>query len=448
MKTLKIIAIVILPLTGMLQPSYAQEVVTENNLVAGVRALGMGGAQIAAVNDVTAVIHNPAALARINNLEVQMGLLMLKRNISTNLSSNFVNGSGRADNSYTGLGTIGLAYPVSTERGSLVFALAYNRVKDFSGIFNLNDYNDYAFETDDEVWGGYENFETTDQGGLGIFSIAGAVDISPNVSVGASFDVWSGSYNTDMRVLRNDYDGEVSWLDITGGEDNITAWSFKPSILYFNKNFRFGAFVRFPMTFHIDQRNYEEYYSRNDGYFFNIHSSINPTSGEDFLDDNYYSVADYKIKAPMQLGFGLSMGNPRTGSLAIDLVYENWEEAKFDDEYDPHYFRDKYRSATNWRIGYERSLPFLKTVGRIGYLRQPVTFRGPRGNSFEEPYIDVVNERDYITLGFSKEFDESFVLDVGYAHGFWSQEEGNRKDKESHDRIYASVKYRLPAVFK
>ncbi|MFC1693781.1 OmpP1/FadL family transporter [Candidatus Latescibacterota bacterium] len=444
-KTMKriLITAIITALFGMVHISHAQEIVTENNIVAGARALGMGGAQIAAAGDATAVIHNPAALARIENLEFQLGLNMLKREIKTNLRSNFAHGSGSASDDFSGLGTIGVAYPVSTDRGSLVFALAYNRVKNFSGIFKSYGYNDYAFEVDNEIWGGNETSELVEEGGLGVISLASAVDVSPSVSVGASIDVWTGRYKIDKRILRNDTPGEVSWLDITGGEDDITAWSFKPSILYFKENFRLGAFMRFPMTFHINQKNYDEYYSRNDGYFFHIHETITPYSGADYLDDNFTGTVNYKIKAPMQVGMGFSLGKPGKSLFALDVEYENWEKASFEDEYDPYYFSDKYRSTLNWRVGYEQKLPFFNTVGRIGYMRQPVTFKGPRGNDPGDPQIDVVNMRDYLTLGFSKQFDDGFSIDLGYAHGFWSVEEGNREDKESHDRVYVAINYRV-----
>ena len=443
------IIILLLLMLGLARNIHAQEVVTDNNITAGARAMGMGGAQIAAAEDVTAVIHNPAALARIKTPEFQIGLVNLQRKIETSLSSNFTSGSGRANESYTGLSTLGFAYPILTDRGSLVFALAYNRVKDFSGIFKMNDYNEYAFEQDGETWAGNETHEVIEEGGLGVISLAGAVDVSPNVSLGASLDMWMGSYKIDKRLLRNDSPGEVSWLDITGGEDEISALSFKPSILYFNKNFRFGAFMRFPMTFRIQQDNYEELYSRNDGYFFHIHHNIDPYSGSDYLDgDPDYWNTTYKIKAPMQLGLGISWGTAGKHLVAFDMVYEDWKDAEFEDEYDPYYFSDKYRSALNMRLGFENKLPVFNTVGRIGYVRQPMTFKGPRGDDYDSPFIDVVNRRDYITLGLSKKFDESLTLDAAYAHGFWSMEEGARKDEENHNRLYLSLTYRLPEKYR
>ena len=175
------------------------------------------------------------------------------------------------------------------------------------------------------------------------------------------------------------------------------------------------------MTFHIDQDNYEKYYTSNTGYFFNIHESSRPDTSD------YYGVS-YKIKAPMQLGFGISLGQPGNRCLALDMVYENWKET--------------------WRVGAEHYIPLLNIIGRVGYLRQPVNFKGPREDFYGAPGIDVENERDYVTFGIGKNFDDNFQLDIGYAHGFWRVKEGYRQDKETHDRIYASVTYRVPVIWR
>ena len=150
----------------------------------------------------------------------------------------------------------------------------------------------------------------------------------------------------------------------------------------------------------------------------------------------------------MQFGIGVALGEPGRKCLALDMVYENWKGAEFDDEYDPHYFRDKYRSTVNWRLGIEHPLPFFNTVGRIGYLRQPSPFKGPRSDDIWASDIIVKNDRDFVTCGFSTHFDESLTMDVGYAHGFWSEKEGDRLDKDTHDRVYVSLIYRLPLQYK
>jgi long-subunit fatty acid transport protein len=444
MKTMKLFTVTAALIVGFSLGSHAQEPVSGNDIIAGARALGMGGAQIAGVNDVTAVIHNPAALARIDQAQFQFGLNIANTNMKAKLASPTQNGSGSVDDANTTFGTFGLAYPIPTDRGSLVLAFAVNKVKDFNGSFSNEFFDQYAFQADDEEWDGYVTEENIEKGGMNIISFAGAVDVSSNISIGVSLDVWTGTYEIDKRFLRNNFEGvdgvrgtgdEESWLDVDGGEDNISAVGFKPSILYFKDNFRFGAFLRFPMKFHIEQDNYHEEYTDNSGYFFNIHESSTPDSSD------YYGV-DYEISTPMQLGLGLSLGTPGKSSIAVDMIYENWEEAEDVDF--PYYFSDKFKSTMSWRLGAEQYIPILDIVGRVGYYTQPLNFTGPREDSYGAPEIDIDNDRDYITFGASKKFDENIQIDVGYAHGFWRTKESNRTDEETDSRIYATMTYTMP----
>jgi len=437
-KTIIKITAVLTALLWMINISHAQEVVVENDTGFGARAMGMGGAQVAAVNDLTALLYNPAALARLNQLEVQFGLNMMKRKLDTSLKSASGTGLASATTDYSGLGTVGIVYPVPTERGSLVFGAAYNRVKGFAGNFKIDGYNDYLK--------GYQTGESIEEGGVGVISLGGAVDISQNVSVGAAFDIWLGDYKRDSRSLLNDETDPYSQLDLKRADDDISAWSFKPAILYFKDDFRFGAYARLPMTFHIDESVYSEGYSRDDGEYFSLYEYIDPSS--EFTDDEvtYVDNIKYKIKTPMQIGFGVSWGTPGRNSMAFDLIYENWTQAKLEYPSDympePNYFRDKYRSALSWRVGVEKKLPFFNSVGRLGYMRQPLLFKGPRGYEAGEPRISVTNERDFITVGFGKNFDRSLGMDIGYTYGLWSQEETPREEEENRSRVYVSITYR------
>ncbi|MHB9030169.1 MAG: hypothetical protein ACYC9O_15490, partial [Candidatus Latescibacterota bacterium] len=157
---------------------------------------------------------------------------------------------------------------------------------------------------------------------------------------------------------------------------------------------------------------------------------------------------DYRVKAPMQIGMGIAFGRPGKTMLAFDINYENWKQGKIeypsDYAQEPNYFLDKYRPALAWKVGIEQPLPFIGSVVRAGYMRHPLTFRGPRGYEDNAPPVVVTNERDFLTLGFGTQFDQSFGLDVGYARGFWSSDENPRTDKESRNSLFLAVTYRLP----
>ena len=199
------------------------------------------------------------------------------------------------------------------------------------------------------------------------------------------------------------------------------------------------------MRFHIDEKNYLEWYSRDDGEFFRLYELIDPSS--QWKDEYIRDKMNYTIDAPMQIGFGMAWGKPGISSFAVDITYENWTQAKlhYPSDYiaEPNYFLDKYRSNVNWRVGLERPLPLFKLVGRIGYMRRPLSFKGPRSYEEYAPEIVTENERDYLTLGVGKTFDELLRLDVGYIHGFWSEKESARLDEEVRRKLFVSLTYRM-----
>ena len=425
----------------------AQEVAVDNESGVGARAMGMGGTGIAAVNDITAVIYNPAALVGLTNIEGYLGVNVLKRDIKTTLKSAVeAEGTKSSLTDYSGIGSFGIAYPMPTERGSLVLALAYNRVKDFEGRFRFEGYND--------ALAGNQTGDSIEEGGLGILSFAGALDVAPNLSFGAAFDIWMGSYKRNNRLLLNDYTDDpdypvLSQLDVTGLDDDISAWSFKPSMLYHRDRFRLGAYLQFPMRFHIKEYNYTELYIRGDGEYFNLYEVIDPSS--EFTDDSYDDHMSYTIKAPMQFGVGAAWTPVGKSMVAFDVIYENWKQAKlvYPSDYvqEPNYFRDKYRSSLSWRVGFEQPL-LMGLTARIGYLRQPLLFKGPRGLEAGLPEITVENERDFITVGLGKQFEGIVSVDAALSYGVWKEQEGLRSDTENRTRVYVSVTYLAPKLFQ
>jgi hypothetical protein len=204
-----------------------------------------------------------------------------------------------------------------------------------------------------------------------------------------------------------------------------------------------------PMTFNIEENYYREGYSRRDGGYFQLYEAIDPTSPFNDGDDYTYSgKMSYKVKAPMQFGLGIALGRPGGSMVAFDVNYENWKQAKLeypsDFAQEPNYFLDKYRAATTWKIGVEQPIPVLGGVIRAGYMRHPLTFVGPRTGEDGAPLVEVSNDRDYLTLGIGKQFDQSFGIDVGYTRGFWTTKENPRSDEESRDNVFVAITWRGP----
>ncbi|HEX2963990.1 MAG TPA: hypothetical protein VHO43_19480, partial [Ignavibacteriales bacterium] len=98
-------------------------------LGSGARALGMGNAYQSLSDDYSAASFNPAGFGLLKRMEFAGGLNFSKFNNNTT----FFGSTTDYSNSSTNLNQFSFAFPFPTIRGSLVFAVGYNRDKDFNG---------------------------------------------------------------------------------------------------------------------------------------------------------------------------------------------------------------------------------------------------------------------------------------------------------------------------
>ena len=106
----------------------------------GARGLGMGGAQIAAGMDGTALVYNPALLARIRRIEILTGMshdrLSNDENSYPTWSTPDRTFDGKSK-SFTRLNALDVSIPVPTYRGSAVVGFGINRVMSFDHVFQF-----------------------------------------------------------------------------------------------------------------------------------------------------------------------------------------------------------------------------------------------------------------------------------------------------------------------
>ena len=133
----------------LLDPLEVYEPATESQFLPGGRASGMGGAQIAAGDDGSALWYNPALLTRIRNTELS-GTLSHQR-VTNNTTGNsgiripesrFVNTEASVNN--TNLGGLWAIFPVPAEQGGVTLGFSVNRVRSFDRIFRYQVTGDLA----------------------------------------------------------------------------------------------------------------------------------------------------------------------------------------------------------------------------------------------------------------------------------------------------------------
>ena len=134
----KVIFLFVITICFNLNAQFAEDAAAllDNQYGFGAKSIAMGSAFTAVSDDYSAIYWNPAGLAQIKKMEFYAGLSHLSYDSDATYLGNQTNSSAN----FTKLSSIGLVFPVPTYQGSLVFALGYQRVKDFdntSTIFRL-----------------------------------------------------------------------------------------------------------------------------------------------------------------------------------------------------------------------------------------------------------------------------------------------------------------------
>ena len=267
----------------------AQEEVFQRGVEFGVgaRALGMGGAYIGVSDDYTATYWNPAALTQIRRIEGFGTMSYTQFNDEVTAST----GALTDKDTYTRFNSIGLAYPIPTYRGSLVFSLGYNRVRPYDSNFGYSFFNASPGDSVGQRWSEVE------EGGLNNWALAIATEVAPSFSVGAAFNIWSGKNEYQYSFIEKDA-FNIYTFDAFRSDESIqsdfSGYNFKLAAMYHPSSLlRLGVTLGTPTTLTVKEqwRVYEET-NADDG-------------GQSTYDDG--GRYEYKISSPIALGAGASI---------------------------------------------------------------------------------------------------------------------------------------------
>ncbi len=418
-------------------------------LSVGARSLGMGNATVGSVNDYSALFWNPAGLASIRSYEFSVGLS--GQSFGNDATFLGVNNGSRITS--TNLNNLGFVYPVPTKRGSLTFAFGYGRVNDFTSNVaaegfnptssmiqsqtpgtNLNNlsandrrdlldsnipYQLYLADIDTArgmlvplVTGNVRQSATVREGGgLNHWSFGGAMDIAPNLAVGAAFNVVSGKYAYDREFTETDVQNFY-----TGVPNDFSRFTFESTIksdlsgynalfgLMFRKQgvMKLGLAVRTPTVYEI-----EETFTDNGKSFFD---------NGDFYDIGFSNSTKYKIMTPIVLSGGASFQLGEWLVLSGDAEYTDWTQMEFKTD-NPDLIKENrdikkiFRPTTNLRGGAELTLWDLGLRLRGGIVWNPSPYKADEGSTSYDQL--------YFTSGLGLMVDDNTTLNIAYALGTW-----------------------------
>jgi len=450
--------------------------VSEPGLGIGARALGMGNAYNSTSDDASAMFYNPAGLGLIKKLEFMGGIEYYKFNNDATLFGATTNYSS----SSTKLNQLAFAFPFPTIRGSLVFGLAYNGVKNLTNSMSFDGYNSgnnsmiqelesseipywlYLADTNSVVSrinGKLNQSGTVIQtGSINNWVISGAMEVYPNLFLGANLGVISGEYKYTRDYFEDDYLGNYTNVEVSPGEPDtkgfqtfnmnsiikwdISGWDLKVGMLYqLKKMGRFGITIQFPKTYSIAEEFLVDAYS-----VFN--SPLGTVSLPGDVADGLSDKVEYDIYTPYVItGSGALnyMGFIASAEATlIDYTQMEYANAKGISEKSLSSMNkditDNLTAVVNLNFGLEYTIAPLGIRVRGGFILQP--------SAYKEDPSDY--DKKYITGGLGILIDQAASVDIAYAHGLWKDMGDNYGSNISRtfqsistDKLLLSFAYRF-----
>jgi long-subunit fatty acid transport protein len=425
----KIILLIVLFVALNLHAQFAEDATAllDNQYGFGTKSIAMGTAFTAVADDYSATYWNPAGLAQIKKMEFYAGLSHLSYDNDATYNGYLLNNS----ENFTKLSSIGLVFPIPTYQGSLVFALGYQRVKDFDNTLqfagfnqNINEFMyfdidavDYYFDRD------VQQEELVQQdGNLNNWSFAGAVDISPNVSVGATLNFWTGSSSYIFDYFQSDINDVYPVLVDPNRNLDFHSYALSQKILsdYSAFQMKLGALLR-PSEYFRVGLNISLPYTMNIVEKYNWNDVIVYDDGfEDPLEGDP-SEFEYDVSLPFQFGFGVSYSSfGLTASLDAEYVDVSQVEFEAPDDVD---LTSDYSALLdeNKRIKeiFDQKLK-IKAGVEYKWYEQNLVFRG--GYMLDpSPLKDADSDYDriFLTGGIGIIVDKQFIIDLAYMYGTW-----------------------------
>ena len=421
------------------------------------RALGMGNAFNALSDDASASYFNPAGFGLIKKMELSGGLSFNNFDNTTT----FFDKQTEDNTTNTSLNRISFALPFPTYQGSLVFGLSYHKSKELAGIVKFdgfNNGNNSKIQSLLDGWIPYDLYLTDtsfntiingklnqsgdilNSGSIDNWTFSGAIEVDKNFFFGGSLTVINGNFESINNYYEDDTHNIYQGVTAAGEPQttdfltfnlssnlkwDIGGWNAKLGFLYQYEDLaRFGATVQFPKTFAIDEE-------------FDLSGFSEFGTGRTYqLGSDYSDKVKYDIITPFELT-GAAAINLKGVIISAEATLIDYSQLKFDNAEGissskisemNQKIKDLLKTALNYNVGFEYTVPTVGLRIRGGFINQPSPFEG---DNFDYAHKYVTGGLGYLANG-------KIGIDVAYAYGWWKDFGDNYGSGES--RTYQDIK--------
>jgi len=393
-----------------------EEIPLTYSLSTGARSLGMGGIGVAVAEDATAISLNPACMARLQRIEVSGEF----RHSSSEFDGSMSGDAFESSFSHTDISALRAAYPFPTFRGSLVLAVAAERLYDFTDD-RLAAYEGEIAWTEppgDPMSGDWAQVEDyIAEGGIYAFTAGAAVDISPSIALGAAVSYYSGDYAytfrwdlDDVNELSDAYDDVTSIDEYSTDVSGLRATV--GTLFYVSDRLSLGLTVDTPLTLTFDGRGDQ---------------SVTANGGAVILDQSSFLFSD-EVTLPFSFRAGAALSPVDLLMLGADVGYTEWSEMAYEGpltqivEEDGGIARESiYEGVIDYAIGLEATIPNWPVRLRAGYASRPIPYRG----------LDIDSDRSVFSLGAGAVIDGALALDVAWLQSAFERSDARYEHEET-----------------
>ncbi|MFH2091853.1 MAG: outer membrane protein transport protein [Pseudomonadota bacterium] len=384
-----------------------------NPVGSGARAVGMGGAFIAVSDDATAASWNPAGLIQLESPELSVAGTLDMR--SEKFNSSIQPGSNtESQNEAFNANYFSMSLPFNRFNRNMIVSINYQRLYDFNRSLS------YQTQTSVPPPVNLENVQTRNyaqEGFLGALGLAFAIEISPQLSIGVTANIWSSDLGwengwheeyTNHSVTRVGLTTQVEDTRITESYSDMQGLNFNLGLLWSPfADLTFGAVFKTPFSAKFDH-DYEYTWVRYNG------------AGGVTGSGNTRTSEPVELEMPMSYGLGVAWRFSDHFTMAFDIYRTQWSDYFLVDsqgnKMSPINALPKIQSdiedTTQFRLGGEYL--FYKPDGKIVI---PL-----RGGLFYDPEPDQKNVKDFYGASIGTGIGyKQYIFDIAYQLRWGSQ---------------------------